>query len=258
MGFAGKTVLVTGAAKGIGRAVAAHFVSAGANVALMDRDRAALEEAGAETGRRRPGAQTLVVHADVSRSAEVSRAVESVIDRFGAIDVLVNNAGIHFARGIAEYTDEEWDQILSVNLNGAFYTIRAALPALRRSRGAIVIVASMTALVGQDRGAAYVASKGALVSLTKALALELAPDGIRVNCVCPAGVDTPLMQSWAATLPDPQAVLRGQADMHLLKRLATSEEIATAIAFLASPDASFITGVILPVDGGATLGYRRS
>ncbi len=258
MDFAGKTVLVTGAAKGIGKAVAAHFVSAGANVALMDCDRRALEKAAVETGRGGQSGETLVVHADVSRSAEVSQAVQAVIDRFGVIDVLVSNAGIHFARGIAEYTDEEWNQILSVNVNGAFYTIRSALPALRRSRGAIVIVASMTALVGQDRGAAYVASKGALVSMTKALALELAPDGIRVNCVCPAGVDTPLMQSWAATLPDPQAVLRGQADMHLLKRLATSEEIAAAIAFLASSDASFITGVILPVDGGATLGYRRS
>ena len=119
-------------------------------------------------------------------------------------------------------------------------------------------VSSMTALVGQDRGAAYVASKGALVSMTKALALELAPDGIRVNCVCPAGVDTPLLRTGLATLPDPEAVLRGQADMHLLKRLATAEEIASAIAFLASPAASFVTGTILPVEGGATLGYRRT
>jgi NAD(P)-dependent dehydrogenase (short-subunit alcohol dehydrogenase family) len=183
--------------------------------------------------------------------------VDATVSRFGGLDVVVNNAGIHFARAVDEYSDEEWNRILSVNLSGAFYTVRAALPALRRSRGSIVIVSSMTALVGQDRGAAYVASKGALVSMTKALALELAGDGIRVNCVCPAGVDTPLMRSWAATLPEPEAVLRGQAEMHLLNRLATSEEIAAAIAFLASPDASFITGAILPVEGGATLGYRR-
>jgi len=156
------------------------------------------------------------------------------------------------------HTDEEWQRIFAVNVNGAFYTTRAALPALRRSRGVVINVSSMTALVGQSHGAAYVASKGALVSLTRALALELAPDGIRVNCVCPAGVDTPLMRSWAATLPDPAAVLKGQAEMHLLNRLATAGDIAAAIVFLASPAAAFITGTILPVDGGATLGYRRT
>jgi NAD(P)-dependent dehydrogenase (short-subunit alcohol dehydrogenase family) len=250
--FAGKSVLVTGAARGIGKAVAAHFARHGARVALLDRDSEPLNAAAAETG-----ADALVLVADVSCAAQVTVAVETVVERLGAIDVLVNNAGIHFARSVDAYTDEEWDRIFSVNVKGAFHMIRAALPALRRARGAIVNVSSMTALVGQDRGAAYVASKGALVSLTKALALELATDGIRVNCVCPAGVDTPLLRSWAHTLPNPEAVLQGQADMHLLKRLATAEEIAAAVAFLASPDASFITGAILPVEGGATLGYRR-
>jgi len=204
------------------------------------------------------GPNALALPADVSRSDEVTRAVDTAVERLGGIDVIVNNAGIHFARAIDEYTDEEWNQVFSVNVNGAFYMIRAAVPALRRSRGVVVNVSSMTALVGQDRGAAYVASKGALVSMTKALALELAPDGIRGNCVCPAGVDTPLLRTWAATLPNPEAVLQGQADMHLLKRLATAEEIASAIAFLASPASSFVTGTILPVEGGATLGYRRT
>ncbi len=256
MTFDGKTVLVTGAAKGIGQAVAAHMVREGARVAMIDRDAAALAAAAAELNRLTSGS-ALALTADVSRSAEVTRAVESAASQLNGLDVVVNNAGIHFARALDEYTDEEWQRIFAVNVNGAFYTIRAALPALRRSRGVIVMVSSMTALVGQDRGAAYVASKGALVSMTKALALELAADGIRVNCVCPAGVDTPLMRSWAATLPDPDAVLRGQADMHLLKRLATADDIAAAIAFLASPAASFITGTIVPVEGGATLGYRR-
>jgi NAD(P)-dependent dehydrogenase (short-subunit alcohol dehydrogenase family) len=116
----------------------------------------------------------------------------------------------------------------------------------------------MTGLVGQERGAVYVATKGAIISLTKALALELAPDGIRVNCVCPAGVDTPLMRQWAATLADPEAVLRRQAAMHLTNRLATPQEIAGVIVFLASPAASFMTGVAVPVEGGATLGYRST
>ncbi len=258
MSFAGKIAIVTGAAKGIGLAVALQMARAGARVAMIDRDRGVLDAAAAEVMNAGSTEIALALAADVSSSREVSAAVQAVIERFGGIDVLVNNAGIHFARAVEDYTDEEWNRIFAVNVNGAFYMIRAAVPALRRSRGVIVNVSSMTALVGQDRGAAYVASKGAIVSMTKALALELGPDGIRVNCVCPAGVDTPLLRDWAATLPDPEAVLRGQADMHLLKRLATADEIASAIAFLASPASSFVTGTILPVEGGATLGYRRS
>ena len=256
MSFEGKTALVTGAAKGIGLAVAQHLARDGARVALIDRDRDALAEAADTVEHINTGA-ALALPADVSDPTAITTAVDTVVTRFGGIDVLVNNAGIHFARALDAYTDEEWHRIFAVNVNGAFYTTRAALPALRRSRGVVINVSSMTALVGQSHGAAYVASKGALVSLTRALALELAPDGIRVNCVCPAGVDTPLMRSWAATLPDPEAVLRGQAEMHLLNRLATAGDIAAAIAFLASPAAAFITGTILPVEGGATLGYRR-
>jgi NAD(P)-dependent dehydrogenase (short-subunit alcohol dehydrogenase family) len=245
-------VLVTGAAKGIGRATADAFHCAGARVALVDHDRDALVQIGQEPQDRR-----LTLEADVANAPDVDRAVAEAVEAFGGLDVLVNNAGVHFARAIDEYTSEEIDRILDVNLKGALHAIRAAVPALRRSKGSIVSVSSMTGLVGQDRGAVYVATKGALISLTKALALELAPDGIRVNCVCPAGVDTPLMRSWAATLPNPDSVLREQAAMHLTNRLATPNEIAQAIMFLASPAASFITGVALPVEGGATLGYRR-
>ena len=257
MSFEGKTVLVTGAAKGIGLAVAEYMARDGARVALIDRDRDALAEAADALEQIKAGAAR-ALPADVSDATAIKTAVETAVAHFGGIDVLVNNAGIHFARALDAYTDEEWQRIFAVNVNGAFYATRAALPALRRSRGVVINVSSMTALVGQSHGAAYVASKGALVSLTRALALELAPDGIRVNCVCPAGVDTPLMRSWAATLPDPEAVLKGQAEMHLLNRLATAGDIAAAIAFLASPAAAFITGTILPVEGGATLGYRRT
>lgn len=253
--FTSKTVLVTGAARGIGCATAQAFAKAGARVALVDRDEPLVKRVAAEICG--DGRQTVALVADVSRSAEVDRAVAACASTFGGLDILVANAGISFARAIDEYTDEEWDRILSVNLDGAFYTIRAAVPLLRQTHGCIVIVSSMTGLVGQSHGAAYDASKGALISMTRSLALELAPDRVRVNCVCPAGVDTPLMRSWAATLPDPESVLEQQAEMHVVRRMAAPDEIAAAILFLASPAASFITGIALPVEGGATLGYRR-
>ena len=253
--FANTSVLVTGAARGIGRATAAAFAAADARVALLDQDAAAVTSAADEL--RKSGRDVVALTADVATSGEVNDAIARVIRTWGALDVLVANAGISFARALDEYTDDEWNRILSVNLNGAFYAIRAALPHLKARRGTVVLVSSMTGMVGQPRGAAYDASKGALIAMTRSLALEFAPAGIRVNCVCPAGVDTPLMRSWADTLPDPRTVLQQQAEMHLLKRMATADEIAAAILFLASPAASFITGIALPIDGGATLGYRR-
>jgi NAD(P)-dependent dehydrogenase (short-subunit alcohol dehydrogenase family) len=252
--FEGRTVLITGAAKGIGRATAEQFVRSGARVGLLDRDANALAEVCATLQQH---GQVAPLQADVAIASEVDRAVAECEKTFGGLDILVNNAAIHFARAIDAYTPAEIDLLLDINLKGALHAVRSALPGLRRSKGVIVSVSSMTGLVGQANGAVYVATKGALISLTKALALELGADGIRVNCVCPAGVDTPLMRGWAATMADPEEVLRGQAAMHLTNRMAAPDEIAAVILFLASPAASFITGVAMPVEGGATLGYRR-
>jgi L-fucose dehydrogenase len=252
--FQGRAALVTGGAKGIGRATAARLLDHGARVAILDVDREACSAACDELRAR---GTVIPVPADVAVPAEVDRAVAQTVAAFGRLDALVNNAAVHFARAVDAYTSDEIDLLLNVNLKGALHAVRAALPALRRTRGTIVSVSSMTGLVGQANGAVYVATKGALISLTKALALELGPAGIRVNCVCPAGVDTALMRNWAATMANPEEVLRGQAAMHLMNRMATPDEIAAAIVFLASPDASFITGATLPVEGGATLGYRR-
>ncbi len=253
--FDGRAVLVTGAAKGIGRATAMAFGCAGARVGLLDND---AEGLGCAVAGMPDPARAIALEASVANAGAVDTAVRRCADAFGGIDVLVNNAGIHFARGVDEYTEEEIDRLLSINFKGALFAIRSSLPFLRASKGVIVSMSSMTGLVGQDRGSVYVATKGALISLTKALAIELAPDGIRVNCVCPAGVDTPLMRNWVKTLPDPDEILRQQGAMHLTNRMATAAEIAEAVLFLASPSASFITGIALPVEGGATLGYRRT
>jgi NAD(P)-dependent dehydrogenase (short-subunit alcohol dehydrogenase family) len=252
--FEHRTVFVTGAARGIGRATAEQFLAAGANVALVDRDR---QELDAVIAACREPKRALALEVDVSSARAVAAAVDTTLTTFGSLDVLVNNAAVHFARPVDGYTLEEIDLLLDINLKGALFAVRSALPALRRTKGAIVSVSSMTGLVGQSHGSVYAATKGALISMTKALALELGSDGIRVNCVCPAGVDTALMRNWAATTGDPEGVLKGQAAMHLTNRMAEPEEIAAAILFLSSPAASFITGIALPVEGGATLGYRR-
>jgi NAD(P)-dependent dehydrogenase (short-subunit alcohol dehydrogenase family) len=252
--FEGKAVLVTGGARGIGRATAARFAEAGASVGIIDVDRAALAATCVELRAR---GNVVALPADLANASEVDRAVQDCVREFGRLDVLVNNAAVHFARAIDAYTPAEIDLIINVNLKGTLFAVRASVAALRQTRGSIVSVSSMTGLVGQANGAVYVATKGAVISLTKALALELGADGIRVNCVCPAGVDTALMRNWAATTPDPEATLRGQGAMHLMNRMAEPEEIAGAVMFLASPDAAFITGTTLPIEGGATLGYRR-
>ena len=253
MTSAEKKVLITGGARGIGLATAQRFARGGAAVVIVDCD--PLE--GVVAGLARSGARARGIIADVGNSNDATRAAGEGIEWLGGLDVLVNNAGMHFARRIDDYTAQEFDRLLHVNFRSVFDVIRAALPALRTSRGTIVSVSSMTALVGQDRGSVYAATKGALVSLTKSLAIELAPAGIRVNCVCPAGVDTVLLRKWAETMPDPAATLRQQNETHLIGRMATPDEIADVIVFLASPGAAFITGVALPVEGGATLGYRR-
>jgi NAD(P)-dependent dehydrogenase (short-subunit alcohol dehydrogenase family) len=247
MRFRERVVLITGGSRGIGRAAAEAFRREGARVALTARDPARGRQTAADLQ------DALVVPADVRSHADCDRVVTATLERFGRLDVLVNNAGVIYRdRTIDRLTEADWDETFDVNVKGAFLMTRAALPALRAARGTVVNVASYTGLVGFAGAAAYAASKAALVNLTRSLALDHAPDGIRVNCVCPGSVDTDMIHAAWAAFPDPADARRAWEAKHPLGRIATADEVAAAILFLASDDAGFVTGVALPVDGGIT------
>jgi NAD(P)-dependent dehydrogenase (short-subunit alcohol dehydrogenase family) len=223
------TALVTGAASGIGAAVATRLAREGFAVVGEDRTSTA--------GVRR---------CDVTSTAEV----EAIVADLDRLDVVANVAGIPQFGRAETITDDEWDRVLAVDLTGPFKVVRAALPLLKASRGCVVNLASVAGIQGQAYTAAYSAAKGGLVMLTKALAVELAPDGVRVNCVCPGGVDTPLLQQ--VRFPDDAdprllALLTGPLDG---AALATADQVADAVAWLVSPGAAGVTGIAVPIDGG--------
>lgn len=243
--FVGKTVLVTGAGFGIGRAVALRFSNEGAKVGVLDLDPQRAEETVKLI--TAAGGIAHAVKTDVSNAAEVKKAVEEVSARLGPIDVLVNNAGIRYARYVLETTDEEWNRTLSVNLSGMFYATRAVAPQmLARGGGKIVIVGSVSGLVGQMSRAAYGASKGGALQLARSLAVELGPT-INVNAVAPGYIaGTGITKD---VDKDAKAVKWNLGNTPS-KRAGTPQDVAAAVAFLASDDASFINGATLLVDGG--------
>jgi meso-butanediol dehydrogenase/(S,S)-butanediol dehydrogenase/diacetyl reductase len=232
-----RVALVTGAASGIGWAVAERLRDDGAAVVGFDlRDRG-------------PDGVEMVA-GDVTDRAAVDAAVAHAVAAQGRLDVVANVAGIPQFGRVDDIEDDEWARSLAVNLTGPFTVCRAALPHLRATRGCIVNVASIAGLEGQAYTAAYCASKGGLVLLTRALAVELAPDGVRVNCVCPAAVDTPLLAEVAPRIPadaDPRLLDRLQM---LMPGLVTPGQVAAAVAYLASDEAAFVTGHALALDGG--------
>jgi NAD(P)-dependent dehydrogenase (short-subunit alcohol dehydrogenase family) len=247
--FAGRVALVTGGSRGIGRAAAAALAAEGAKVVIVARD----ERRCAAAASAIPGATA--APADVRRSGECEAAIGLAVEGHGRLDVLVNAAGIIYRnRTLEQHTEAEWDETFDVNVKGTFLMCRAALPALRAARGAVVNVSSYTGLVGFAGAAAYAASKAALINLTRTMALDYAAEGIRANCVCPGSVDTDMIhEAWRLT-GNEEAAAVAWASKHPLGRIATADEIARAILFLASDDASFITGAALPVDGGITAG----
>ena len=248
-----KVVLVTGAASGIGRECAIACAREGASVVIADVDEKKAEATAAELG-----AAAMGIGCDVSDGAAVERAVAAAMRRFGRIDAVHNNAGISTpSKALDETSEEEWDRLMAVNLKSIFWTTRAALPALKASRGSILNTASMVGMIGQARHAAYTATKGAMITLTKSMALDYAGFGIRVNAICPAGVWTPMLEEWAQQQPDPRGIASYLDQIHALGYCPRGDVIGDAAVFLLSDRARFITGCILPVSGGAELGYRR-
>ncbi|MCY0879892.1 MAG: SDR family NAD(P)-dependent oxidoreductase [Firmicutes bacterium] len=245
--------IVTGGGRGIGQATALGLAEDGFRIAVVDRDLAKAEDTVNAILAAGGDAQGWVC--DVAKPQEVQRLMTETIAHYGRIDVLVNNAGIIMPGFIEEISDADWLRVVSVNLSGVFYCIKYAMPALKKRRGCIVNVASMNGLVGQLRNPAYSATKGGVIALTRAVAIDVAPMGVRVNAVCPAGVATPLLEEWFQSHADPGSMRQATDLSHMLGRTATPEEIAAVIRFLASAQASFITGQAIPVEGGATLGY---
>ena len=247
----GKTAVITGAAGGIGRVACRTFCLEGASVLGVD---VAAEGGTALAEELRAEGLDFELHrCDVTSSAEVKALARTVEERFGGLDVLVNNAGVILGKPLCETTDEEWDRVLGVNLRGAFLTMRELVPLMAGRRASIVNVASGLGLVGAELLTAYCASKGGLVMLTKAAALELGPE-IRVNVLCPGVIDTPLPRQIAAAggAEAVDALMRSFEELHVAGRLGRPDEVVAAALFLASDEASFITGTALPVDSGVT------
>lgn len=247
----GKVAIITGGGSGIGRGIALVFGREGAKVAVLGRRRELLD--GVVKKLAESGAEGRAIACDVTRSEETKRAVEEVEKAFGQVNVLVNNAGIWSASTVETISEQEWDRVIETNLKGTFLMSRAVLPALRRAGGgAIVNVGSVLGLVGMKERAAYCASKGAVTQLAKAMALDHAHENIRVNCVCPAIVETELVKGLFSETEEGRKTRAARIATLPLGRFGQPNDVAETAVFLASDESSWITGTAIPIDGGLT------
>jgi meso-butanediol dehydrogenase / (S,S)-butanediol dehydrogenase / diacetyl reductase len=248
----GKVAVITGAGKGIGRATARLFVAEGAAVVAAVHRATDLPSLERDVDGL-PG-RLVGVEVDVSRDADARRMIETAVSGFGGLDILVNNAGVEVRGTVDAITDDQWNLVMDTNLRGAFLACRHAIPEmLKRGAGAIVNVSSINGIRGNSELAAYCATKGGLNALTRAMAIDYAARGIRANAVCPASIETQMSRENIASAPDPAARRLALIAKHPMGRIGTPEEVACAILFLASDEASFITGVELPIDGGRSI-----
>jgi dihydroanticapsin dehydrogenase len=249
--FANKKVFISGGATGIGEAAVLLFAQQGAIVTIFDRD--------IENGEKclqkvlDGGGRGIFISGNLIYPEEIEKAIDQSLKTYGGIDILINNAGVESPYSVHEMPIEEWDRVMAVNLRGMYLMAKAVIPIMKKSGGgAIVNTASISGLLGWPISAAYCVSKGGVIQLTKQMAVDYAQDNIRVNCIAPGTTLTPLIERIFQQESEPEKAKQQISQMHPLGRFAQPEEIAQAILFLASEDASFITGAVLPVDGGYT------
>jgi meso-butanediol dehydrogenase / (S,S)-butanediol dehydrogenase / diacetyl reductase len=247
-----KVVIITGAGAGIGRACCLLFSAEGAKIVAVDLDPAALNSVAEDV--RRAGGTILAIQADVSRAADVERVVAAASESFPVIHILFNNAGIVPQGKIHQTTEADWDRTMAVNVKSMYLMSHAVVPIfLKHGGGVILNTSSATALRSVVDRAAYSASKGAVLALTKSMAIDYVRDGVRVNCLCPGTIDTPSLHQRLAALPDPEEARKQFVARQPMGRLGTAEEVAKAALFLVSDDARFVTGTAFSIDGGFTV-----
>jgi len=250
--LSGKVAIVTGGDSGIGKAISELFAAEGASVVIADMNDGGTADSISKEG---GGGRAIYVKTDVRNEKHVMRLVAQTKRRFGGIDILCNNAGIELLKPLTQTTEEEWDRVLQTNLKGVFLASKHVIPEMvERGGGAIVNTASQLGLVGLENFTAYCASKGGVILLTRSMALECARQNIRVNCICPGPVQTPMLERELLTEPDPTAARKMWAGRQPIGRLGQPREIAQAALFLASERSSFVIGHALVIDGGYTLG----
>ena len=245
-----RTALITGGSDGMGFATAELFLNEGANVAITGRSRERGEKALAELRRFGP---VIFIRGDVSKPSDAKRMVERTVRRFGRIDIVFNNAGVYVEKLAEDTTEKEWDLVVDINLKGTFLVSKYAIPYMRRQCSGVIINNSSDAgLIGNRSCPAYCASKGGVTIMTKAMALDHAKEGIRINCVNPGVIDTSMLEREARASRNRRAYLKDAVEMHPIGRLGRPQEVARAVLFLASDEARFVTGTALSIDGGTT------
>ena len=250
MRLANKVAIVTGAGTGIGRAIAIAFAREGAMVALVGRRHRPLETAVKEIGDA-----AISIPADISRTKDVRRILDVTLEKFGKLNVLVNNAGVLIAGTAESHTERDWNQTFDINVKGVWLLSRAALAPMRQAGGGSIInMSSVVGLIGAPNRVAYSASKGAVTLMTKAMALDHGAEGIRVNCICPGIVETELVADFIHKAPNPRAARKARVALHAIPRFGATEDVAECAVYLASDESRWVTGAAFPVDGGYLAG----